>query len=235
MRRPRLRPFRPKKPAWQPDWKPAPIGHNQGPPLDTGRAWRRTCWKKAQQAAWKSPPVETVRRRSRRAKELGLTYRQYSLVLLDRGVHLAVLFFDLGGTLLRVEADEIYISPSGQTEPLPGVVDKLKRLRNCKVFVVTNQAGVATGLLTAEQAQAFVTDLDALCGGVLTDHRICFDPPGSGSAFRKPAPGMVLDLLAAHRVAASAAVLVGDSENDRACAEAADLALFLWAWDYFET
>lgn len=234
MRRSRLRPYRPKKPDWQPDWKPAPIGHNQGPPLDAGRSWKRVCWKKAQQAAWKSPGVETVRRRSRRARELGLTYRQYSVVLLDRGVHLSALFFDLGGTLLRVEADEIHVDPWGLVQPLSGVVEKLAQLKNCKVFVVTNQAGIATGLLTAEQALGFISQLDGLCGGVLTDQRVCGDPPGSGSRFRKPEPGMVLELLAEHRLAASAAVMVGDSENDRVCANAAGLALFLWAWDYFK-
>jgi hypothetical protein len=28
------------------------IGHNAGPPLDPGAAWRHFCWKKAHAKAW---------------------------------------------------------------------------------------------------------------------------------------------------------------------------------------
>jgi phosphoglycolate phosphatase-like HAD superfamily hydrolase len=59
------------------------------------------------------------------------------------------------------------------------------------------------------------------------------EPAESGSPFRKPRPGMVLDLLAAHRLPAAAAFMVGASESDRRCAEAARLARFLWAWEFF--
>lgn len=66
------------------------VGHNGGPPLEPepGRSWRRFCWKRACARAWKSPPPEVVRRRLKRAQELGMSYRQYTLVILDRGVHL---------------------------------------------------------------------------------------------------------------------------------------------------
>jgi hypothetical protein len=64
------------------------IGHNQGPPLDPGAGWRMFCWKKASVRAWKMPPREVVLSRLARAEELGLTYREYTAVLLDRGIHL---------------------------------------------------------------------------------------------------------------------------------------------------
>jgi hypothetical protein len=64
------------------------IGHNGGPPLDPNAGWRRFCWKKAYALAWKTPPREIALRRLARAEELGLTYRQYTAVLLDRGLHL---------------------------------------------------------------------------------------------------------------------------------------------------
>jgi D-glycero-D-manno-heptose 1,7-bisphosphate phosphatase len=113
------------------------------------------------------------------------------------------------------------------------VVEKLSGLAGYKVFVVTNQAGVAEGLNTAEEAQSFVEQVNELCSGVITDYCICMEPAASGSEFRKPRPSMVIGLLAAHKLPPAAAVMVGDSENDRKCAAAANLAGFVWARDYF--
>ena len=71
--------------------EPVP-GHNGGPPLDDvedtpepGASWRFFCWRKAHEAAWKTPPREIALRRLARAEELGMTYRDYTLVILDRG------------------------------------------------------------------------------------------------------------------------------------------------------
>lgn len=63
------------------------IGHNQGPPLDPERSWRAFAWTKAVEQAWKNPPIEVVRRRAARARELGMTYREYTAILLDTGKH----------------------------------------------------------------------------------------------------------------------------------------------------
>jgi len=64
------------------------IGHNGGPPLDPGVDWRRFCWKRAHKRAWKTPPREIAFARLARAQALGLSYREYAAVLLDKGVHL---------------------------------------------------------------------------------------------------------------------------------------------------
>lgn len=70
-------------------WSAPPgIGHNGGPLLDPGADWRKFCWKKAHARAWKTPPREIVLARLARARALGMTYREYTAVLLDRGVHL---------------------------------------------------------------------------------------------------------------------------------------------------
>ena len=75
---------------------PTPIGHNGGPKLepdppeeDTGAvSWRRYCWRKAHKSAWKTPPREIALRRLARAEELGLTYRDYTLEIMERGRYL---------------------------------------------------------------------------------------------------------------------------------------------------
>jgi hypothetical protein len=64
------------------------VGHNQGPALDPDAGWRLYCWKKAHARAWKTPPREIALARLARAEALGMTYREYTAVLLDKGVHL---------------------------------------------------------------------------------------------------------------------------------------------------
>ena len=64
------------------------IGHNGGPPLDPSASWRHFCWKKAHKKAWKTPPREIALARLKRAEELGMTYKEYTAVLLDTGKHL---------------------------------------------------------------------------------------------------------------------------------------------------
>jgi hypothetical protein len=66
----------------------AGIGHNGGPPLDPGADWRRFCWNKAHARAWRTPPREIALARLARAQTLGMTYREYTAILLDKGVHL---------------------------------------------------------------------------------------------------------------------------------------------------
>ncbi len=70
---------------------PAPIGHNGGPPLDPPDAnagWRGYCWRRAHKAAWKTPPREIALRRLERAEALGMTYREYTLEIMERGRYL---------------------------------------------------------------------------------------------------------------------------------------------------
>jgi hypothetical protein len=67
----------------------AAIGHNGGPPLeDPPRGdWAYCCWRRAHERAWKTPPREIALRRLRRAEALGMTYREYQAIILDRGVY----------------------------------------------------------------------------------------------------------------------------------------------------
>jgi len=70
---------------------PPARGHNGGPPLEEeppARGFVHYCWKRAHRAAWRNPGREIMLRRLKRAEELGMTYREYTAVILDRGVYL---------------------------------------------------------------------------------------------------------------------------------------------------
>jgi hypothetical protein len=65
------------------DW----LGHNQGPPLLDATLLLERQWRAAQTAAFAPPDAETGRRWAKKAEELGLSYREYRLELLERGRH----------------------------------------------------------------------------------------------------------------------------------------------------
>lgn len=74
---------------------PARIGHNGGPALDL--SWEAWLWRKAHAAAWKPPRRDIALHRLRRAERLGLDYKSYAGVLMNRGTHLGAAVFLLDG------------------------------------------------------------------------------------------------------------------------------------------
>ncbi|MEX0839958.1 MAG: hypothetical protein WD034_10515 [Parvibaculum sp.] len=64
------------------------LGHNNGPDLLVSTAWQAYAWRKAQEKAWEMPPLEVIKRRAARAAALGLSYREYTLEILERGRYL---------------------------------------------------------------------------------------------------------------------------------------------------
>lgn len=65
------------------DW----IGHNNGPDILESLLFVERQWRRAQEAAFAPPDGETGLRWARMAENLGLTYREYRLELLERGRH----------------------------------------------------------------------------------------------------------------------------------------------------
>ncbi len=99
------------------------------------------------------------------------------------------------------------------------------------VFVVTNQSGVGRGYYGAEAVRdlmGWIGDSLREAGGTLDDWRFCPDHPDAAlpacrraSEWRKPGPGMILDLLRAWEIDPARALLVGDQPTDLAAAAAA--------------
>lgn len=213
--------------------KPPGIGHNGGPPLSMAGSWTGHVWRKAKKQAWANPGIEVVRLRARRAAELGLDYHRYQAISMHAGRPPAALFFDLGGTLVRIVGERVWTAIDGTVALLPGVADKLRGLKVPSVYVVSNQSAVAAGLITEAEAHGYVEQVNAAGDHRIADHRICTAGRNADHPWRKPRPGMVIDLLQCHRLPPSAAIMIGDAMTDEACAGSAGLAGFIWANDYF--
>jgi HAD superfamily hydrolase (TIGR01662 family) len=134
------------------------------------------------------------------------------------GVPTAVLF-DRDGTLVH---DIPYNGDPDAVRLYPGAAEAVSSLRKrgVRVGVVTNQSGVARGLLTRGQVEAVNRRIDDLIGP-LDVWAVCPHGPDDMCRCRKPAPGLILAAAHALGVAASSVVVVGDIEADMLAAESA--------------
>jgi histidinol-phosphate phosphatase family protein len=89
-----------------------------------------------------------------------------------------------------------------------------------RVGVVSNQSGVARGLLTTDQVSAVNAELDDQVGPFDT-WQVCPHGPHDGCECRKPRPGMVRAAARALGVRAEECVVVGDIGADVEAARAA--------------
>jgi histidinol-phosphate phosphatase family protein len=129
------------------------------------------------------------------------------------------VLFDRDGTLV---VDVPYNGDPDRVTPMPGAAAALERLRAAGVAtaVVSNQSGIARGLLTRAQVDAVNARMEELLGP-LGPILVCEHGPDDGCSCRKPAPGMVLQAAAALGVPAADCAVVGDIGADVGAALAA--------------
>jgi histidinol-phosphate phosphatase family protein len=95
------------------------------------------------------------------------------------------------------------------------------RERGLLLGVVTNQSGVARGLISPHQLCAVNAEVDATLGP-FDDWQVCIHDDGDGCDCRKPRPGMVLAAAAALGVPPERCVMIGDTGGDVTAALAAN-------------
>ncbi len=130
------------------------------------------------------------------------------------------LFLDRDGTIIR---DTDYVAHPDEVELVPGAADAIRRLNraNVPVIVVTNQSGIARGLLTEQDLLAVQTRLVELLregGAELTATYHCPHAPGDGGEptceCRKPGTLLFHRAAREHHVQLERSVFAGDKWRD---------------------
>jgi len=146
-------------------------------------------------------------------------------------------FFDRDGV---INIDHGYVHTADRLDLIEGAAATLRRCRDAGflVFVVTNQSGIARGYFNETALVGFHDHLRVMLaeqGATIDDIRYC---PHHRDAvvpayqracdWRKPGPGMILDLARAWQVDLSRSFLIGDKTTDMEAATAAGITGYLF-------
>lgn len=129
------------------------------------------------------------------------------------------VLFDRDGTLV---VDVPYNGDPALVEPMPTAREAVRLLRDAgvPVGVVTNQSGIARGLITRADADAVNARVDQLLGPFGT-WCVCPHGPEDGCGCRKPRPGLVRAGAADLGVEPHEVAVIGDISADYLAAAAA--------------
>jgi len=131
----------------------------------------------------------------------------------------AAVLLDRDGTLC---VDVPYNGDPDSVILMPGAAEALERLHSEGIVtaLISNQSGVARGLISIAQVDAVNARLSELVGGV-GPMLVCPHGPEENCSCRKPAPGLVLAAAEAVGVDPVDCVVIGDIGADQLAARAA--------------
>jgi D-glycero-D-manno-heptose 1,7-bisphosphate phosphatase len=134
------------------------------------------------------------------------------------------IFLDRDGVINYNRED--YVKTPEEFQFLPGSAAAVARLTRAgrAIFVVSNQAGRAKGLISEAALDAITEKMLsglAAAGARVSEVYYCTHHPEAACDCRKPAPGMLLRAAREHGVRLADAVFVGDDPRDVAAGAAA--------------
>lgn len=155
-----------------------------------------------------------------------------------------VLYLDLDGTVRQGKDDALgrFVNGPDDVVVFPEAVEMMRRWKQAggRIVGVSNQGGVALGIVPFERVEAAIKETQRQAGGLFDlllwcPHHPAADTPEKARCWcRKPSPGMVIEgaLNLAQRFGESyppyMGLMVGDRPEDEQCAKLAGFD-FQWA------
>lgn len=185
----------------------AGIGHNHGPSMEAGFSYRRGLWRKARNdLISKTLPIEVIRGRVRRAKELGLPYKTYASIRASSGRDVIGLLFS--DNALRIRRSHLRMAQDR--------FEKLNSVSGCSFSAVVHPPldPVAVGAANPELSFASTA-------------------PGITASWPEMAEGLRM-AVAPSGLPADGLVVVGETALEREWCAALKAAFYLPAQRYFD-
>jgi len=185
------------------------MGHNNGPTMEPGRAWRRYAWTRARRDLLPAMPLEIVRMRVRRAREIGLDYKTYATVRASTGRDIVAVLFSTNALNLFREDQAL----------------ATRELEKLKAATGVDRRGLAIRPISAE----------GLGMHLGPDGLGCLDSAHAAPGIHASWSATVRALAEARgqRLPADGVLLVGDTSMERDWSVAGRLAGYLPATRYF--
>lgn len=159
-----------------------------------------------------------------------------------------LLYLDLDGTVRQGKDDDLgkFVNGPEDVRVFPEAVERMRAWKRGggRIVAITNQGGLALGYVSPEAVHAANFETNRQAGGLFDLLLVCGHHPDAEDITmtrcwcRKPRIGLVaratfeLEILhPGEGYPPRLAYLVGDREEDRLCAEAANID-FLWAADW---
>lgn len=180
--------------------------------MEKGHSWRKTCWSKSRRSLLPQMPLEVVRSRLKRAREIGLDYKTYASVRNNTGRDIYAFLFSSNALRLHLAAGDL---PECRAR-------KLRDLQKCDQMIAAHKPLDPT-VIPKDFNELHHIDIRAACAAPRFT--------ASWSEIR----GQMTDLIRTEKIPADAIVLIGDTAFEREWSSAGKFAAYLPADTFFPT
>ncbi|HEX8931615.1 MAG TPA: HAD family hydrolase [Patescibacteria group bacterium] len=143
-----------------------------------------------------------------------------------------IIFLDRDGVINKKPPQAHYVTKWNEFIFLPGALEGLQFLtqNGYDIFIVTNQPGIARGVMTEKDMQEINERFLTRCKEEgITIKKIYYCPHGwdDGCACRKPRPGMLFQAAKDFKFDVTQALFIGDDPRDKEAGDAAGCTTIL--------
>ncbi len=156
--------------------------------------------------------------------------RYYSVSTMERLVEAEeflkpknVVFLDRDGVINRKSEGADYVKNWSEFNFVPGVIESIKLLkeRGFKIIIITNQPGVARGVMTKQDLDEIHKNMQLALGNAIDAIYVCSHDWNDGCECRKPRPGLLMDASDDFRIDLTKSYFIGDDKRDIIAGKAA--------------